>query len=93
MQMTTISLKVPEALLREIEREAATRGVNKSTIIRDSLDHTLGKGRNAKKKVSCLDLMSDWIGHVAGPADASTNPGYLEAAVLADRDREKKNSR
>jgi len=90
--MTTVSLKLPEALLREIEHEAATRGVPKSAVIRDSLERTLRKGRKAKKKVSCLDLMGDWVGHLPGPADASTNPRYLEEAILADHRRGKKNS-
>jgi hypothetical protein len=33
--MTTFSLKLPEVLLREVEQEAAPRGVAKSAIIRD----------------------------------------------------------
>ncbi len=78
-------LTVPESLLRELEREAAARGVKKSTVNRDSLHQTLSGARNAKKQVSCLDLMGDWVGQVAGPADASTNPRYFEASVLADR--------
>lgn len=90
--MTTISLKLPERLLREIEQEAATRGVPKSVVIRDSLERTLRKGRKANKKVSCLDLMGDWVGHVHGPADASTNPRYLQEAILADHHRGKKKS-
>jgi hypothetical protein len=91
--MTTISLKLPEALLREIEQEAATRGVPKSAVIRDSLEHTLRKGRKAKKKVSCLDLMGGWVGHFHGPPDLSTNKKYLKQAVLADYDRQRKNRR
>jgi hypothetical protein len=91
--MTTVSLKLPEDLLREVEHEAATRGVPKSAVIRDSLERMLRKGRKAKKKVSCLDLMGDWVGHVHGPADASTNPRYLEEAILAGHSRGKKNLR
>lgn len=91
--MTTMSLKLPESLLREIEREAATRGVPKSVVIRDSLERTLRKGRTAKKKVSCLDLMGDLVGRFDGPPDASTNPLYLEEAILADHHRAKKNPR
>jgi hypothetical protein len=89
--MTTVSLKLPEALLREIEQEAATRGVPKSAVIRDSLERTLRKGRG-KKKVSCLDLVRDLVGRFDGPRDASTNPRYLEEAILADH-RGKKNRR
>lgn len=90
--MTTISLKLPEALLREIELEAATRGVPKSAVIRDSLERTLRKGRKAKKKVSCLDLVRDLVGTFDGPPDASTNPRYLAEAILADHRRGKKKS-
>src|SRR5438477_3001947 len=82
--MTTISLKIPESLLREIEDEAAARGVPKSAVIRDSLERTLRIGRRVKKKVSCLDLMGDWVGHFHGPPDLSTNKKYLKQAVLAD---------
>ena len=85
--MTTISLKLPEELLREIEQEAATRGVPKSAVIRDSLERTLRKGLGARKKVTCLDLVRDLVGKLDGPPDGSTNPCYLEEASLADRHR------
>jgi hypothetical protein len=91
--MTTVSLKLPEALLRGIEQEAATRGVPKSAVIRDSLERTLRKQRKGKRKVSCLDLVRDLIGHFDGPPDASTNRRYLEEAILADHSRGKKNRR
>jgi hypothetical protein len=91
--MTTVSLKLPDSLLREVGQEAATRGVTKSAVIRNSLERTLRKGRKAKKKVSCLDLMGDWVGHFKGPPDASTNPRYLDEAILADHRRGKKKSR
>lgn len=91
--MTTISLKLPESLLRELEQEAAARGVPKSAVIRDSLEQALRKGRKTKKKASCLDLMGDWVGHFKGPSDASTNPRYLQEAILADYHRGKKNPR
>jgi Arc/MetJ-type ribon-helix-helix transcriptional regulator len=91
--MTTVSLKLPESLLREIEQEAAARGVPKSAVIRDSLEYTLHNRRRAKKKASCLDLMGEWVGQVKGPPDASTNPRYLTEAILADHHRGKKKSR
>ena len=92
--MTTVSLKLPESLLREIEQEAATRGVPKSAVIRDSLERTLRKGRKAKKRLSCLDLMGDLVGHFEGPPDLSTNKQYLTEAILADDERQpRKNGR
>jgi Arc/MetJ-type ribon-helix-helix transcriptional regulator len=81
--MMTMSLKLPESLLREIEREAAARGVSKSAVIRDSLDRTLRKGRKAEKTISCLDLMGDLVGHFDGPQDLSTNKKHLAQAITA----------
>lgn len=90
--MTTISLKLPEELLREIEREAAARGIGKSALIRDSLERTLRK-RVAKRTPSCLDLVSDLVGQFDGPADASTSRRYLDEAIRDDHRRGKKNHR
>lgn len=90
--MTTISLKIPEALLREIEQEAATRGVAKSVVIRDSLERTLGPGRKPRKKVTCLDLMGASVGSFHGPSDLSTNRRHLTDAILKDA-RPGKNAR
>lgn len=84
---TTISLKLPENLLRELEQEAAARGVPRSAVIRDSIERTLRHGRKAKKKLSCLDLMGDLVGSLEGPSDASTNAAYLDEAVLANQER------
>jgi len=91
--MTTISLKLPEALLREIEQEAATRGVPKSAVIRDCLERTLRKGRKPKKRVSCLDLVRDLVGHFEGPPDLSTNKKYLKEASMADYERQQRKNR
>lgn len=79
--MTTISLKLPQSLLRELETEAQMRGVAKSAIIRESLEAALRKGRKPKKK-SCLDLMEDLVGHFEGPPDLSMNKRkYLREAL------------
>ena len=90
--MTTISFKLPEALLREVEEEAATRGVPKSALIRESLERTLAK-RRKRKKVTCLDLMGDLVGSIQGPPDLSTNKKYLIDAILADANKGRKNLR
>jgi Arc/MetJ-type ribon-helix-helix transcriptional regulator len=85
--MTTVSLKLPETLLRDLEQEAAARGVPKSAVIRDSLERTLRSRRKGKKRISCLDLVRDLAGHFQGPPDFSTNKQYLREAVLADYER------
>lgn len=91
--MTTISFKLPEVLLREVEQEAATRGVPKSAVIRACIEGTLRKRRKPQKKtVSCLDLMGNLVGSFRGPRDLSTNPRYLKQAIVADASRGRKNS-
>ena len=91
--MTAISLKLPETLLRQVEQEAAARGVPKSAVIRDCIERTLRRGKSAKRLVSCLDLAADLVGSQPGSPDASTNRRYLEEAILTDRARGRKNRR
>jgi metal-responsive CopG/Arc/MetJ family transcriptional regulator len=91
--MTTISLKLPDQLLREIEAAAASRGLPKSVIIRESLERTLQAGRRAKRRKSCLDLVQGLVGHFEGPTDLSTNPKYLKDALLTDHEHRRKSSR
>ena len=79
--MTTISLKLSEMLLRDLETEARHRGVSKSTLIRETLEARLRRAR-AKNRVTCLDLLADLVGSQPGPADASTNSKHLDEAVL-----------
>ena len=91
--MTTVSLKLPEVLLREVEQEAATRGVAMSAIIRDCIERTLQKKNKRKREVSCLDLMGDLVGSFRGPRDLSTNRRYLTEAIAANVRRRPKNGR
>lgn len=79
--MTTISLKLPDALLREVTREAEARRVGKSTVIRDCLDRVLRSGKRPKQPVTCLDLMGDAVGSFRGPRDLSSNRRHLAAAI------------
>ena len=88
--MTTVSLKMSDALLRDVEHEAATRGVPKSAVIRESLEQTLVRRH---KKANCLDLMGDAVGHFSGPADLSANKAYLTGAIVARSPGSRKNHR
>jgi hypothetical protein len=91
--MTTVSLKLPEVLLREVEQEAATRGVARSALIRDCIERSLQKRKKSKREVSCLALMGDWVGSFRGPRDLSTNRRYLTEAIAANARRRPKNGR
>ena len=80
--MTTISLKLPEAVLREIAQEAEARRVGKSAVIRDCIERALRRGKKSKASVTCLDLMGDGVGSFRGPRDLSTNRRHLADAIV-----------
>jgi hypothetical protein len=76
--MRTISFKLPEGLLAELEREAKARRVPKSVLVRESLETTL-RPRARGRRSSCFDLAGDLAGSVPGlPRDLAHNPKYME---------------
>lgn len=76
--MRTISLKLPDDLLAELEREAETRRITKSVLVRESLEAAL-RGRPSRGAASCYDLARDLAGTVKGlPRDLAHNPKYME---------------
>jgi hypothetical protein len=75
--MQTISLKLPDDLLAELEREAKTRRITKSVLVRESLEAAL-RGR-PQRPASCYDLARDLAGTVKGlPRDLAHHPKYME---------------
>jgi Arc/MetJ-type ribon-helix-helix transcriptional regulator len=76
--MQTISLKLPDALLRQLESEGRRRRVTKSQLVRTSLEKALTEGK-AGAGVSCHDLARDLAGKEKGlPKDLATNPACLK---------------
>jgi len=76
--MQTISLKLPDDLLAQLEREAKVRGVTKSLLVRQSLEAALRRESPAAKG-SCYERASDLAGTVKGlPRDIADNPAYME---------------
>ena len=88
--MTTISLKIPDALLRRLTQEAVTRGVPRSVLIRESIERTL---KSENRKENCLDLMGPLVGSFKGPKELSTNRRYLIEAVVNHARSHSKNTR
>lgn len=75
--MQTISMRLPDDLITELDREAKARRVTKSQVVRESLEKTL-RARSSKRRKSCYDLSSDLAGAVKGlPKDIATNPKYM----------------
>jgi Arc/MetJ-type ribon-helix-helix transcriptional regulator len=76
--MKTLTVRLPEPLVAEIEAESRGRGVSKSDIVRERLQaapESRGQGAAA------LDAIADLIGSVDGlPADLSAHrKRYLRA--------------
>jgi hypothetical protein len=91
--MPTVTVKLPEALSRELAHEAKRRGLPKSTVIRESLERTLSESREHGEGPSCLDLVADLVGAFDGMRDASTNRKYLSGALERDHQRGRKHHR
>jgi hypothetical protein len=76
--MRTISLKLPDDLLAQVDREAKARRVTKSCLVRESLERALSKESPAGA-VSCYDVARDLAGSVRGlPEDLAVNPEYMK---------------
>jgi hypothetical protein len=76
--MSTISLKLPDRLLKLLEEESRTRRTTKSSLVREYLERTLA-ARAPDGEASCYNLAQDLAGSVKGlPRDLATNPKYLE---------------
>lgn len=75
--MRTISLKLPEDILADLEREAKARRVSKSAVVRESVEKAL-RPRLRRGAASCYDLARDLAGTIKGlPRDLANNPKYL----------------
>jgi predicted transcriptional regulator len=76
--MRTISLKLPDDLLLQLDSEAKARRVTKSALVRESLEKALRKQSRAEA-ASCYDLARDLAGAVKGLAkDLADNPDYMD---------------
>jgi hypothetical protein len=73
--MQTISFKLPDDLLADLEREAKERRLTKSVLVRRSLETALRRRRAG----SCFDLAQDLAGSLKGlPRDLAHDPKYMD---------------
>jgi Arc/MetJ-type ribon-helix-helix transcriptional regulator len=75
--MKTLTVRLPEPLVAQIEAESRARRLSKSDVVRERLSAP-GRGQ---RRSSALDAIGDLIGSVDGlPADLSANKKqYLKA--------------
>jgi Arc/MetJ-type ribon-helix-helix transcriptional regulator len=80
--MKTLTVRLPEPLVSEIEAESRERKCSKSDVVRDRLQRAV---RPARRRSAALDAITDLIGSVDGlPADLSAHKKrYLKATAYA----------
>ena len=73
--MKTLSIKLPDALHRQLTSHAKRRGITKSELVQQALVSYPGSLPPAK---SALELAGDLVGSLAGPCDLSTNKEHFK---------------
>jgi Arc/MetJ-type ribon-helix-helix transcriptional regulator len=74
--MKTLTVRLPENLVAEIESESRSRNVSKSDVVRERLQSAGFAGRRKGRRPSFKELAGDLIGSVKGdglPSDLSAN--------------------
>ena len=84
--MKTLTVRLPETLVAEIESESRGRGCSKSDVVRERLQRA---ARPTRRQSASLDGIADLIGSVDGlPADLSVRKKeYLRAGYGQKRPR------
>ncbi|MBN1676727.1 MAG: ribbon-helix-helix protein, CopG family [Kiritimatiellae bacterium] len=76
--MTTMTLKVPEALVRKIRAAAEKRHTSRSAIMRRALEKYIDENLPDADQPSAYDLVREFAGTVIGPCDLSTHPRHMK---------------
>lgn len=78
LTMKTLTVRLPETLVAQIEAESRSRKLSKSDVVRERLSRKTGSRRS---RPAALDAIGDLIGSVDGlPADLSaTKKKHLKA--------------
>jgi Arc/MetJ-type ribon-helix-helix transcriptional regulator len=83
--MKTITVRLPEPLVADIEAESRGRKISKSDVVRERLQLA---GESARRQPATFDAMADLIGSVSGlPADLSARKKHYLRATGYGRKR------
>ena len=82
--MKTLTVRLPEALVVEIEAESRRRKLSKSDVVRERLT---GAKRSRRRQLASLDAIADLVGSVDSlPRDLSTRTKkYLKSTGYGDK--------
>jgi len=75
--MTTLTVKMPEALRARLRDEAGERGVNCSELVRRAVEELLSAGQKPAAG-SCLSRAGALAGCLKGTRDMATHPRHME---------------
>ena len=79
--MKILTVRLPDALVAEIEAEARRRMISKSDVVRERLTRPAGK-----RGASTLDTIADLVGSIEGlPADLSESKKATDDGRKRDR--------
>lgn len=77
--MSTLTIKIPPVLERELEQASLREHLSKSELARRAIAAYVGRGGTEAGFVSALDKAGDLVGCFAGgPKDLATNPKYMK---------------
>ena len=83
--MKTLTVRLPEALVGEIEAESRERGLSKSDVVRERLIRAKAEGG---QRPASYERIADLIGSVDGlPSDLGTRKKYYLKAMGYGRKR------
>jgi Arc/MetJ-type ribon-helix-helix transcriptional regulator len=82
--MKTLTVRLPEALIAQIEAESRRRKLSKSDVVRERLT---AAEKSTQHKPSSLDAIADLVGSIDGlPRDLSTRKKkYLKSTGYGDK--------
>jgi Arc/MetJ-type ribon-helix-helix transcriptional regulator len=82
--MKTLTVRLPEALVAQIEAESRRRRLSKSDVVRERLTP---RGRSRRRQPAALDAIADLIGSIDGlPRDLSARTKkYLKSTGYGDK--------
>ena len=82
--MKTLTVRLPEPLVADIEAESRDRNISKSDVVRERLQVA---GKSARRQPAAIDAIADLIGSVDGlPPDLSARKKqYLRATGYGKR--------
>jgi Arc/MetJ-type ribon-helix-helix transcriptional regulator len=82
--MKTLTVRLPEALVAQIEAESRRRKLSKSDVVRERLTGSENSGR---RRPAIVDAIADIIGSVDGlPRDLSSRKKkYLKSTSYGDK--------